>query len=239
MSKTIKDLSVTQAAALCDIGRTTINYWIRTGKLHAKRKGRNYKIPVNELLYYLTSAGHKIPTEFEDNLLKGPFFRTLKPCWEYWKGSPHGENCGKCLVLKNEIEICFTARGSGGLHCPNECNKCRYHLELYFPRIQFIHQIKAPAMIFKDLYIWGTNEKWDEMCGLSPKDIPGIGVEHAIHPESLESLISVVKKKNLGDTKTPQSVEIYLRNNTAQSVYISIYSLNNPTGSFLVIAEEK
>ena len=238
MPKNVKELSVTQAAALCGLGRTTINYWIRTGKLHAKRKGRNYKIPVDELLFYLTTAGHKIPSEFEDNLLQGPFFKTLTPCWEYWKDNTHGQNCKDCLVLKNEIDVCFTARESGGLRCPKECNKCRYYLESYYPRIQFIHQIDAPAMIFKDLYFWGSNEKWNLLCQMAQNHIPGIGVEHAIHPESLEPLISVVKRTNLGDSKTPQSITIHLKNNSKQPVNISIFSLNNPSGSFLVITEE-
>ncbi len=237
MTKHGKEVSVTQAAALCGLGRTTINYWIRTGKLHATRKGRNYKIPVNELLFYLTSAGHTIPSEFEDDLLQGPFFKTFRPCWEYWKGTDHGQCCKNCLVLKNEIDVCFTARESGNLLCPNECNKCRYYLESYFTRIQFIHQIDAPAMVFKDLYFWGSNEKWNILCGIAQKDIPGLGVEHAIHPESLEPLISVVKKKNLGDSKTQQSIKIHLKN-SKQPVTISIYSLNNPSGSFLLIAEE-
>ena len=237
MTKKTNELSVTQAATLCGLGRTTINYWIRTGKLHARRKGRNYKIPVDELLFYLTSAGHKIPGEFEDNLLQGPFFKTLRPCWEYWNGDDHGQNCKNCLVLKNEIDVCFTARESGDLLCPKECNKCRYYLETYYPRIQFIHQIDAPAMIFKDLYFWGSNEKWNTLCKMEQRDIPGIGVEHAIHPESLEPLISVVKKTNLGDSKTPQSITIHLKNNSKQPVNISIFSLNNPSGSFLVIAD--
>ena len=238
MTKNIKELSVTQAAILCGLGRTTINYWIRTGKLHANRKGRNYKIPVDELLFYLTSAGHKIPSEFEDDLLQGPFFKTLRPCWDYWKGSDHGQNCRDCLVYKNEISVCFTARESGGLHCLKECNKCRYYLEYYYPRIQFIHQIDAPAIIFNDLYIWGSNEKWIHLCGMEQKDIPGLGVEHAIHPESLESLISVVKKKNLGEVKTMQSITIHLKNQDKKPVNISIFSLNNPAESFLVIAHE-
>jgi excisionase family DNA binding protein len=238
MKNNIKELSVTQAAVFCGLGRTTINYWIRTGKLHAKRKGRNYKIPVDELLFYLTSAGHKIPSEFEDDLLQGPFFKTLIPCWEYWKDTEHGQHCKDCIVLKNAIDVCFTARDSGGLGCPNECNKCRYYLESYYPRIQFIHQIDAPAMIFKDLYFWGGNQKWSELCGMEQKDIPGMGVENAIHPESLEPLISVVKKKKLGNSKTPQSITIHLKNSNKQPINISIISLNNPPESFLVIAED-
>jgi len=238
MAKNTKELSVTQAASLCGLGRTTINYWIRTGKLHAKRKGRNYKIPVDEFLFYLTSAGHKIPSEFEDNLLQGPFFKTLRPCWEYWKGTPHGQKCRNCLVLNNQIDVCFTARESGGLGCPKECNKCRYYLESYYPRIQFIHQVDAPAMIFKDLYCWGSNEKWNMLCGMEQNDIPGTGVENAIHSDSLESLISVVKKKKLGDVKTPRTIPIHLKNNAEKSVNIALFSLNNPQGSFLVIAED-
>jgi excisionase family DNA binding protein len=238
MATDLKELSVTQAATLCGLGRTTINYWIRTGKLHAIRKGRNYKIPVNELLFYLNSTGHKIPDELEDNLLQRPFFKTLNPCWEYWKGSDHGQRCNDCLIYKNKISICFTARESRRLSCPKECNKCRYYLEFYYPRIQFIHQIDSPAMIFKDLYVWGSNEKWNKLFGMEQKDVPGIGVERIIHPESLETLISVVKKKNLGDLKTLQSITIQLKNDNKKNVNVSLYSLNNPADSFLAIAQE-
>ena len=34
-----KSLSVTEAAALCGVGRTTVGYWIRSNKLPANRKG--------------------------------------------------------------------------------------------------------------------------------------------------------------------------------------------------------
>jgi excisionase family DNA binding protein len=71
MAVSQKTLPVSQAAALCGVGRTTVGYWIRSKKLRANRVGRNYSIPVQDLLYFLKSSGQKIPSELHDENLKG------------------------------------------------------------------------------------------------------------------------------------------------------------------------
>ena len=63
MTGTKKTLSVSQAAALCGVGRTTVGYWIRSKKLQAHRVVRNYSILVEDLLFFLKSSGQKTPLE--------------------------------------------------------------------------------------------------------------------------------------------------------------------------------
>lgn len=58
-------VSVTQVAIACGVGRTTVGYWIRSGKIMAVRHGRNYKIPVGEPVHHLTKIGQPIPEEFQ------------------------------------------------------------------------------------------------------------------------------------------------------------------------------
>ena len=42
MADSQKTLSVSKAATLCGVGRTTVGYWIRSKKINAARPGRNY-----------------------------------------------------------------------------------------------------------------------------------------------------------------------------------------------------
>ena len=88
-----KTLSVSQAAALCGVGRTTVGYWIRSKKLRANRVGRNYSIPVQDLLFFLKSTGQEIPSKLQDENLKGPIFKSFQHCWEYWQGRDSLRNC--------------------------------------------------------------------------------------------------------------------------------------------------
>ena len=109
-----KTVSVPKAASLCDVTRSTVNHWIKTKKVHAKRSGRNYSVPVKELFVFLKSTGRKIPFEMENDDL-GPVFKAYRHCWNYWKDSDHGHGCNGCVVSDNHIEICFTAKNSSRL----------------------------------------------------------------------------------------------------------------------------
>lgn len=120
MIKEEKTVSVPEAASLCGVTRSTVNYWIKTKKLHAKRSGRNYSVPVKELFLFLKSTERKIPFELESDDLV-PVFKAYRPCWDYWKGSDHGNGCNGCVVSDNQIEICFTAKNSSKLHCSTRC----------------------------------------------------------------------------------------------------------------------
>ena len=231
-----KTVSVPEAAALIGITRSAVNYWIKTKKLHAKRSGRNYSVPVKDLMLFLKSAGRKVPSELEIDDL-GPVFKTYRHCWRYWKDSDHGERCNGCVVSDNQMEICFTAKNSSRLHCSTRCTKCAYYRDIYLPRIQFIHQIDFPAAVCKGLFFWGVNSRWSKVCQVPQKDFPGKGIEHVIDQESLGVVISDIKKIELGESVQTAN-RVFLKNEPEGklAVIVSFYPLNKPPGGFLILA---
>ena len=139
MTDTKKTLSVSQAASLCGVGRTTVGYWIRSKKLHANRVGRNYSILVDDLLFFLKNSDQKIPSELLRENSNGFIFKSFQNCWQHFHGSEHGHSCHKCITFRNQLQDCFTVKDSGMLEC-SDCLACRYYIETYSPRIQFVHQ---------------------------------------------------------------------------------------------------
>lgn len=234
-----KSLSVTQVAGLCGVGRTTIGYWIRSKKLRASRVGRNYSITVEELLFFLKSTGQKIPHELAEENLRGPFFRGFQNCWLFWQGTGCGRNCKDCVTFKNNLNVCFNARDRVSPGCSTECYECQYYQEIYLPRIQFIYQINLPAAVYMDFYFWGGNRKWARLCGVRAKDLIGMGIERVVHPDSLETMISEVKRRALGNPEIPRTHTLFLKNkqNGKLKVRNSVYPLNDPAGTFLFLAE--
>ena len=239
MSPKKKELSVTQTSVLCGVARATVGYWIRSKKLRANRVGRNYSIPVEELFFFLRSTGQKIPHELAGGNLRGLCFRIRQNCWQYLQGTAHGQNCKDCMVFKNQLDVCFSARDGTSLPCPETCDECQYYLETYLPRIQFVHQIDLPAAVCRDLYFWGGNREWAKLCEVREKDVIGMGIEHVVHPDSLETVISDTKKRALGDSGVPRAYSIFMKRNRHNklSVRIYVYPLSEPAGTFLMLAE--
>lgn len=232
-------LSVAQTAALCSVGRSTVGYWIRSTRLRANRKGKNYSIPREELLYFLKSTGRKIPDDIPGKNFRGPYFRAVQNCWHYWQDSAHGRHCKNCAVFVNQVEVCFTAKEISSLNCSGSCYECRYYTEIYLPRIQFVHQIDLPAAVYKGFELWGGNRAWAELCEVEEKDLPGMGIEQVVHPDSIEMVISFVKKRALGNPSVPRTYTMFLKSsqNVRLSVRISVYPLNEPAGTYLILAE--
>ena len=112
MAKAPKTISVSAAAALCGVGRTTVGYWIRSNKLHASRAGRNYTIAVEDLLFFLQNNGQRIPPELLTEKSSGPFFKSFQHCWQYWSGTEHGSHCEDCLVFRKELRECFAVKNN-------------------------------------------------------------------------------------------------------------------------------
>ena len=236
-----KAISVTEAAALCDVGRTTVGYWIRSKKLAANRRGKKYEIPVQNLLYFLKANGQKIPDQLEKENLKGPVFRTFQNCWTYYQDHSHGLSCPECIVFKNQIRVCFSARDDGSLTCGVGCENCRYYREAYYPQVQFIHQFNGPAAVIKDLYFWAGNPEMANLCEVGENQIVGMGIEKIVHPRSLEQVISWVKRKALGDTVSQSECRIYIKNHHADGMKIkcSVLLLKEPQGASLILADTK
>jgi excisionase family DNA binding protein len=239
MDRPPQTLSVAQAATLCRVNRNTIGLWIRSGKLRANRVGRNYSIPVEELLFFLKSTGQKIPVELGGEKLTGPYFRTIQNCWQYFKEESNIKDCEQCTVFKNQLDVCFISRDSSTLHDLAQCNECDYYRESYASRIEFIHQIAFPAAIHKDLYFWGGNRKWADLCEVQEKDLVGMGIEKVIHPDSLETVISNNKKRAFGDPSVPRTSYIFLKNSKRGKleVQMAVYPLTEPSGTWLLLAE--
>jgi len=241
MNKHRETLSVTQAAALCGVGRTTVGYWIRSKKLSASRTGKKYQIPVQDLLYFLKAEGQEIPVQLEKQNLNRPVFRTFQNCWRHFQDHSHGLNCQQCIVFKNRLQVCFSARSSGKLGCLGRCETCRYYQDTYYPRLQFIHQFDTPAAVVNDLYFWAGNREMARLCEVDEMGLVGMGVEQVVHPRSLACVISGAKKKALGDPDIPTEGIVYIKNNQFEQlkVKLSVYLLKEPQVSFLVLAERE
>ena len=236
MAENKKILSVSQAASLCGVGRTTVGYWIRSRKLHATRVGRNYTIPVEDLLFFLKSNGHKTPPELLQENSDRPIFKSFQTCWNYWHGSDHGHRCGDCIAFKNQLQFCFTVKDSGLLSCM-ECHTCRYYLEIYLHRIQFVHQINLPAAVFKDLYLWGGNSLCADLCGVQQKDLVGMGLEKIVYPSSLPKVIETVRKMALGRPAVNEDCRILINHSSygSREIRVSVYPLREPPLAYLVL----
>ena len=239
MSGMQKSLSVAQAALLCGVGRTTVGYWIRSNKLRANRVGRNYSIPVQDLLYFLKSSDQEIPLELQDENLRGPIFKSFQHCWEYWQGREPERSCEACVAFKRRVEVCFTAKNIKESKCAKECDLCQYYVEIFLPKIHFVNQIEAPAAVIKDLYFWCGNSKWARLCGIRKKDLIGLGIEEIVHPSSLETMISRAKRRFLGDFEIPEKFILNLKNRRTDkvAVLVSVYPLSEPEGAFLILVE--
>ncbi|CAB1068101.1 hypothetical protein D1AOALGA4SA_230 [Olavius algarvensis Delta 1 endosymbiont] len=231
-----KSLSVSEAAACCRVGRTTVGYWIRSKKLRATRVGRNYTIPVEDLLFFLKSSGQKIPPELLEGNRGGPIFQSYQNCWQYWDGTDHGLRCHRCIALKNNLQACFTVKDSRLLGCSN-CSDCQYYLDTFLHRIQFLHQIELPAAVFKDLYLWGGNSSCAEICRVQQKELVGMGIEKIVHSDSLPKVIETIRKLALGEPPVNDDCVITIKNERESPINIrtSVYPLGEPANTFLVL----
>ena len=231
-----KSLSVSEAAALCEVGRTTVGYWIRSKKLHATRVGRNYTIPIEDLLFFLKSSGQEIPPELLERNSSGPIFKSYQNCWQYWNGSDHGLKCHSCIAFRNQLQACFTVKDSGLLGC-SDCSTCRYYLETFLHRIQFVHQIELPAAVFKDLYLWGGNSSCAELCSVQQKELVGMGIERIVHANSLPKVIQAIRKLALGEPEIKEDCIISIKNHgeSPREIRLSVYLLSEPANAFLVL----
>ena len=236
MSELPKTLSVSKAAALCGVGRTTVGYWIRSKKLYARRIGRNYTIPVEDLLFFLQKSGQRVPAELSHQNIYKPIFRSFQNCWQHWYGNAHARNCTNCIAFENQQHACFTLIDSGLLRCSG-CYQCPYYLETIYPRIQFVHQIITPAAVFKDFHLWGGNAHCAELCEVHPKDLVGMGIEKIVHDSSLAKIIEAIRKMMLGNLAFEKSCHISVHNSYKgrREIQVSVYPLQEPENVFLVL----
>jgi excisionase family DNA binding protein len=236
MANSQNTISVSAAAALCGVARTTVGYWIRSKKLLASRLGRNYRIAIEDLLFFLQNSGQPIPPELLAQKHSGPFFRSFQYCWQFWRDNQHGTRCSGCVAFKKELPECFTVNNCG-LTGTTECGECRYYQETYLPRIQFVHQINLPAAVFKDLHLWGGNVLCAELCGVSQSDLVGMGIEKIIDTESLPRVINGIRKLAQDRPEVKNACRIAVKNGAGKhsDLRIAVYPLRQPATAFLVL----
>ena len=232
-------LTVSQVAAICGVNRNTVGLWIRSRKLHAERKGRNYSIPAPELIFFLKSTGREIPDQLAAGADLAPHFRTIQKCWDYFQSGNHLNGCRECAVFKNQLEACFVGKDSSATFCQGQCGECRYFQETYLPRIQLVHQMDMPAAVYKDFYFWGGNELWARVVGRVEKDLIGLGIENVFHQDSLGVVMASFKKRALGDPSVPRTDRVYVMHarHTKVALTISAYPLAEPAGAWLLLGE--
>jgi excisionase family DNA binding protein len=240
MIPTPKTLSVSQAAAICNVGRTTVGYWVRSKKLFARRAGRSFTIPVEDLLHFLASTGQPIPSALGNGSVKGPLFKSFRSCWTYWQAEGKGHRCSSCIAFRRQVQDCFCVRHNGSCGCPESCRQCRYFQEMFAARFQFIHQINFPAAVFKSMSLWGGNAAWADLCGLPEDSLIGLGVETFVDPSSLVAVISVFKKAALGENAglIPSPVVITTPRQEKRAVSAWVFPLRDPDGASLMLAGE-
>jgi excisionase family DNA binding protein len=237
--KSFRSLSVTQAAAICNVGRTTVGYWVRSKKLFARRVGRNFTIPVEDLRHFLKSTGQPVPPELGNGSVNEPVFKSFQNCWHYWPEDQNGHRCNTCIAFKRQAEDCFSIRKNGLTGCPIECRQCRYYQDMFVARFQFIHQIDFPACVFKGLSLWGGNAAWTELCGVAEDRLIGLGIEKIFHSSSLASVISAFKRISLGEKrgKLPGSVFLTTPQQEKRLASVWVFPLEEPNDTFLMLAQ--
>ncbi|HSO20489.1 MAG TPA: helix-turn-helix domain-containing protein [Desulfosarcina sp.] len=237
--RTSKRLSVSEAAALCGVGRTTVGYWVRSKKLYALRQGRSYAIPEEDLIHFLRVTGQKVPPGIGNGDATEPVFQSFKNCWHYWQQRGGRHRCTDCLVFKRAVDDCFCVREAGRDTCPEACSACRYYREVFVNRIGFIHQIDFPAVVFKGLFFWGGNRAWAELCGQPPERVVGMGVEQVVHPDSLAVIISAFKRISLAEKAEAVDGRIFINagRQGRRAVTVWIFPLRDPEGTFLLLAK--
>ena len=233
-----KTITVSQAAAICKVGRTTVGYWVRSKKVFAQRMGRNYAIPVEDLLHFLKSSGQSIPPELGNGGSEEPVFKSFQTCWQFWQGKDDGHHCEQCTAFRHQVEECFSVRDNGNSGCPDICRQCRYYLDMFVARFRFIHQIDFPAAVFKGLSVWGGNAGWAEMCEVSENELIGLGIEKIIHPSSLPNVISSLKRIALEEKPGCVAGDVFINSRGRGKLAVSawVFPLRAPAGTFLMLA---
>ena len=236
--ETLNDqLTVKTAAEFCRVGRSTVTYWIRSGKLHAVRSGNKYLIPVDALKTFLTSAYKKIPFELDGSTAEKRTHK-IPTCYEYWRDSDHGVQCQTCVVHDHQLDLCFIAQKSQRRQCQTSCSQCDYYHYAFWPTTQIVSQFECPAGVCKDFYLLGANHQLAEICGIAEEQLVGMGLESIFHPDSIGELIGYLRAKALGDMVSDGRT-FYLTNPRNDRIRTKLFAfpLNQITGSIVLLAE--
>jgi hypothetical protein len=221
-----KNLGVQQIVELCAVARSTVNYWIRSNKLYAKRSGKNYEVPVAELVRFLKKEGKPVHPDLIAPDEHARSLAVFRHCWDY--GEDNG--CRECAVYQNQIEVCFFARNSRRLACGQTCEACLYYEEIYLSRLQFIDQIEYPAAVCRELHFMAVNRPLATLCGLRRHELIGAPVDRVFSPESLSRALQVCHQRKMGGT-IPASGKMRLKTSGSEII--------ESTGYFIPLLDPK
>jgi len=100
-----------------------------------------------------------------------------------------------------------------------------------------VHQIELPAVVFKDLYLWGGNSSCAEICGVSQKELVGMGIEKIVHAHSLPKVIATIRKLALGEPEVKEDCIISINHDweNTRKIRVSVYLLREPANAFLAL----
>jgi excisionase family DNA binding protein len=206
---TRETISAPEAAKLCGVSRSTIGNWIQAKRLFARRSGRVYTIQKIDLLLFIEAMGKSIPEELENEKFTQPLFRSFQHCWEFYGGHHHGGSYNACVASKRRLAVCFIARNNRRFQCPESCHACRYYQKTFFPRSRLILQLGIPAAVCQGLYFGERTTDLQKPAGIPPEAFVGMDIEAVIHPESLGTVISLLKKREIGeDLPRPAPVSV-------------------------------
>ena len=237
-------ISVMEISEICGVARSTVSYWIAKKSLPAVRNGKRHMVEADDLALFLRSQGRQAPSALLD-LLGGnhaqPFI-THKKCWEYWANTDHGQACRSCPVFIRPIQPCFMARDHALHRCPHDCIRCRYFRDFWKPQTAFVHQIDKPAAIFQPWRFWAGNRLWESVSGRAMNDIPGSGIEKALHPDSLQSFMSYFQRVAQEDPTAPKTNDVIFFNpksaeDAGNRARLYMMPLRRPPGTWLMVAE--
>ncbi len=230
--------SVKQVADGCGVGRSTVGYWIRSGKLRADRLGRDYVVPEQDLLCFLSESGKRLPEWLQGGLRARSAFPSYRFCWEFRSEEDgNASDCSGCMVQRKQMRACFAGRRHVVPGREIHCHRCPYYMDHIQARIGFVHQLAAPAAVYEDLHIWGANTPFLDLTGFSEVEVPGLGVERLFHADSLERVISNIRRRALGNPDVPTRYEVYLRRGREEKgrAEICVTPLVEPEGTFLIL----
>ena len=161
------------------------------------------------MVLYLKSKGQEIPDELLDMNVQPSDSSAFTKCWEYFKGTGDRHECDQCLV-HDEGRTLFIKQEATSFECSSAVLYCDITWN-YLPSIKFIHQISCPAAVLKDLYLWGGNRAWAELCGIGGGDLPGMRIEQIFHPELLEKFHSLYQEKDIDNSFSYQIIRYLLQ----------------------------
>ena len=67
-----------------------------------------------------------------------------------------------------------------------------------------------------------------------------MGIEQIFHPDSLEMIITRIKKRTLGDPSVTKSYRVFFKNHEMGKIaaQISVYGLEDPPEGLLILANQ-